>query len=271
MSTGSGSERLPGRRPAPAARAARSSSDVRAPATRPLRRPRRSPSPVRHPAIIDAAARAGQAKPRRGRPPRENQDASGSGLGQGGPAMDVLRQHEISESSPPDPQPVRRAPADAARRHLPAGTGSAALDLACGKGEMLCRWAERSGPRAWASTSARCSPPPPGPGRRARGRRPVGSNGRREHVRRRAGVVRRGGLHRRHLDRRRPRGHVELMRPALRPGGLLLVGEPYWTDDRRPRPSRCGAPAGGVQHAGGNHGSLRERGRRARRDGAGRR
>ncbi len=31
-----------------------------------------------------------------------------------------------------------------------------------------------------------------------------------------------------------PGGTIELMRPALRPGGLMLVGEPYWTEEPPP-------------------------------------
>lgn len=70
-------------------------------------------------------------------------------------SMDVLRQHEISESS----QRILNAFDD--RRLMLLGEicrlqpGQQVLDLACGKGEMHCRWAERYASVGSASTSAR--------------------------------------------------------------------------------------------------------------------
>jgi SAM-dependent methyltransferase len=112
------------------------------------------------------------------------------------------------------------------------GPGDRVLDLACGKGELLCRWARRFGiggtgvdisevfvPAARARAlelgvadrvtfvrgdAADHQPgPDPYPVVSCIGATWIG-----------------GGLV----------GTVELMRRALAPGGLLLVGEPYWID-----------------------------------------
>ena len=80
----------------------------------------------------------------------------------------------------------------------------------------------------------------PRPRRRTRRRRPgrLRARRRRRPRLRRAGRPRR--VHRRHLDRRRRPGTVDLLDRSLRPGGLMLIGEPYW---RREAPDQETAEA----------------------------
>jgi SAM-dependent methyltransferase len=112
------------------------------------------------------------------------------------------------------------------------GPGTRILDLACGKGEMLCRWAQAYGsgghgvdisavflPVATAraaelGVSGRVTFELGDAGRHAA---PAGGYDIASCI----GATWIGaGL----------AGTIELMRPAVRPGGLLLVGEPYWTE-----------------------------------------
>jgi SAM-dependent methyltransferase len=113
--------------------------------------------------------------------------------------------------------------------------GQRHLDLACGKGEMLCRWAERFGTGGLgidishvflAAATARAEEL--GVADRVRFRHGDAS----------ATTVEPGydvvscigatwighGL----------LGTIDLLRPALRPGGLILIGEPYWTEQPPP-------------------------------------
>jgi SAM-dependent methyltransferase len=110
------------------------------------------------------------------------------------------------------------------------------LDLACGKGELLCRWAARFGCRGTGVDLSEVFLP----AARARARE-LGVADRVDFVLGDAAdhgpgpepytVVScvgatwiGGGLH----------GTLDLMGRALAPGGLLVVGEPYWTDPPPP-------------------------------------
>lgn len=111
--------------------------------------------------------------------------------------------------------------------------GMRQLDLACGKGEMLCLYAQRFGisgigvdyfQQFLDSAAARASE--------------LGVADRLQWVQGDAGVYPSeraafdvvscigaswigGDIH----------GTIRLMRPALKPGGLMLIGEPFWADD----------------------------------------
>jgi SAM-dependent methyltransferase len=147
--------------------------------------------------------------------------------------MDVLRQHEISESS------HRILNAFDESRLLLLGEicrlapGQQLLDLACGKGEMLCRWAERYDIgglgvdiSAVFTAAARDRALELGVADRVRIEVADASTYVAEpesyDVVACIGATWIGDG---------PAGTVDLMRPALRPGGLLLVGEPYWVEE----------------------------------------
>ncbi|MBA2552832.1 MAG: class I SAM-dependent methyltransferase [Geodermatophilaceae bacterium] len=143
-----------------------------------------------------------------------------------------LEIHEISEAGHRILNPFTddKLMTLAAAAHLVAGTRI--LDLACGKGEMLCRWAETLGVTGHGVDVSDVF------------LAAAGDRAEELEVADRvsfeqgdAGVYVAepasydvvscigatwigGGL----------AGTLELMRPALRPGGLLLVGEPYWTE-----------------------------------------
>jgi SAM-dependent methyltransferase len=121
------------------------------------------------------------------------------------------------------------------------GAGQRLLDLACGKGEMLCRWAAEYGIGGLGidiSTvflaAARARAADLGVADRVgfqhgdAGRLPA-DRGAYDAVSCIGATWIGGGL----------AGTIALMRPALRPGGLLLVGEPYWT--RPPPPDAVAA------------------------------
>lgn len=143
-----------------------------------------------------------------------------------------LRQHEIAETGHrilnPLVEPQLRLLGEIAR----VGPGTHVLDLACGKAELLCRWAEwfgSSGVGVDLSTVF-------SEAARARADE-LGVSGRVEIVQGDAAAYRArpaafditacigatwigGGL----------AGTVELLRPALKPGGLMLIGEPFWSE-----------------------------------------
>jgi SAM-dependent methyltransferase len=110
--------------------------------------------------------------------------------------------------------------------------GQRQLDLACGKGEMLTRWAQRWGT---GGVGVDLSPVFLDAARERAAELGVAERVRFE--RGDAGVYKAeaagydvvscvgatwigGGL----------AGTVELLRPAMRPGGLMLIGEPYWNE-----------------------------------------
>ncbi|HVQ86728.1 MAG TPA: class I SAM-dependent methyltransferase [Actinomycetes bacterium] len=144
--------------------------------------------------------------------------------------MDILRQHEISEASHRLLNPFSEEQLMLLGEICRLTPDHHQLDLACGKGEMLCRWAERYGMSGLGVDLSQ-----------------VFLNSARERAIE-LGVVDRvsfqqadaaevvlpaasfdvvscigatwigGGL----------AGTVELMRQWLEPGGLMLIGEPFW-------------------------------------------
>ena len=114
--------------------------------------------------------------------------------------------------------------------------GQRQLDLACGKGEMLCRWAQRFGIEGvgvdlsevfLAAAQARAREL----GMAERVRFILGDAGKPPTDGAPYDVVScigatwiGGGL----------AGTIDLMRPVLRDGGLLLIGEPYWISEPPP-------------------------------------
>lgn len=147
-----------------------------------------------------------------------------------------LRHHEIAEARHRILNPLLESHLRLIGGIAGVGPGSRVLDLACGKGEMLCRWAE------WLGSGGVGVDLSPVFSAAARARAvELGVAGRIEIVEGDAATHRAeagafdvvscigatwigGGLV----------GTVELMRPALRPGGTLLVGEPYWIDPPPP-------------------------------------
>ena len=143
-----------------------------------------------------------------------------------------LRHHEIAESGHRILNPITEDKLMLLGDICRLREGQRQLDLACGKGEMLARWSERHGIGGVGVdlsevflTAARM--------RAAE----LGVAGRLTFERADAGGYEAepgafdvvscigatwigGGL----------AGTVELMRPAMRPGALMLIGEPYWTE-----------------------------------------
>jgi SAM-dependent methyltransferase len=143
-----------------------------------------------------------------------------------------LRHHEIAESGHRILNPYTEEKLMLLGRICRLREGQRQLDLACGKGEMLSRWAERYGiggvgvDLSGAFLSA------------ARDRAAE------------LGVADRVAFERGDARAYRPEegafdvvscigatwigqglaGTVELLRPAMRPDGLMLIGEPYWTE-----------------------------------------
>lgn len=150
--------------------------------------------------------------------------------------LNTLQRHEISESNHRILNPFTEDKLMLLGEICRLDADHRQLDLACGKGEMLCRWAERFGNRGLGVdisevflTSARV--------RAAE----LGVDDRVQFEQTDAATYQPGdtsydivscigatwigdGLV----------GTVELMRRAVRPGGLLLVGEPYWTEEPPP-------------------------------------
>ena len=146
--------------------------------------------------------------------------------------MDIVRQHEISEADNRILNPFDEAKLMLLGEVCRLQTGQQLLDLACGKGEMLCRWAARFGIEGLGVDISEVFV--------AAARKRAEELGVADRVRFASGDAGRfkadvasfdivscvgatwigGGIS----------GTVDLMRPALRPGGLLLIGEPYWTE-----------------------------------------
>jgi SAM-dependent methyltransferase len=147
--------------------------------------------------------------------------------------VNTLQQHEIAESS----HRILNAFTDEKLMLLGEvcrlQPGQQQLDLASGKGEMLCRWAEHFGIGGLGVDisdvfvpAARARASELGVGDRVRFEQADASTFVAEpaayDVVSCIGATWIGdGVG----------GTIELMRPALRPGGLLLVGEPYWHDE----------------------------------------
>lgn len=147
--------------------------------------------------------------------------------------MDILRQHEISEAGHRILNPFTDDKLMLLGEVCRLRPGQRQLDLACGKGEMLCRWAGRFGisglgvdiSEVFLSAAARRA-------------RELGVADRVRFEQADAGAFVAGpdrydivscigatwiggGL----------TGTLRLIRPAAYPGGLMLVGEPFWHEE----------------------------------------
>jgi SAM-dependent methyltransferase len=146
--------------------------------------------------------------------------------------MNIVQQHEISEAGNRILNPFNDDKLMLLGEVCRLRAGQRQIDLACGKGEMLCRWAARFGIEGLGVDISDVF--------LAVARKRAEELGVVDRVRFESGDAGRfkvdaasydvvscigatwigGGL----------AGTIELMRPALRPGGLILVGEPYWTE-----------------------------------------
>ncbi|MER7544248.1 SAM-dependent methyltransferase [Actinomadura sp.] len=144
----------------------------------------------------------------------------------------MLRYHEISEADHRILNPFTEEKLLLLGEVSRIGPGTRILDLACGKGEMLCRWAAAFGS---AGHGVDLSEVFLAAARRRAGE--LGVAGRVTFEQGDAGRYRAsarfdavaclgatwigGGL----------AGTIGLMRSAAEPGGLFLIGEPFWTDE----------------------------------------
>ena len=149
-----------------------------------------------------------------------------------------LRHHEIAEAGHRILDPFTDDKLRLLGEVAVVGPGTRVLDLACGKGELLCRWA------AWfGSGGVGVDLSPVFLGAAVARAAELGVSDRLTFLQGDAGTYHAepgafdlaacigatwigGGL----------AGTVDLLRPAIRPGGLVLVGEPYWID---PPPSEA--------------------------------
>jgi SAM-dependent methyltransferase len=150
--------------------------------------------------------------------------------------MSVLRQHEISEAGHRILNPFTDAKLALLGEVCRLRPGQRQLDLACGKGEMLCRWAADHGitgvgvdiSRVFLS-AARARATALGVAERVRfaeadaAAYPFEAGGY-DIVSCLGATWIGGGL----------AGTLDLLRPAVGADGLILVGEPYWAE--RPPP-----------------------------------
>jgi SAM-dependent methyltransferase len=146
--------------------------------------------------------------------------------------MDIVRQHEISEAGNRILNPFSDNKLMLLGEVCRLRAGRHQLDLACGKGEMLCRWAARFGIEGLGVDISEVF--------LAVARKRADELGVADQVRFVSGDAGRFEAHARSYDivscigatwiGGGLAGTIDLMRPALRPGGLMLVGEPYWTE-----------------------------------------
>ncbi|GGM84036.1 SAM-dependent methyltransferase [Dactylosporangium sucinum] len=155
--------------------------------------------------------------------------------------MDFLRQHEIAEAGHRILNPFTDEKLMLLGSLCRLRPGQRQLDLACGKGEMLCRWSDAFGTEGLGVDISDVF--------LAAARERAAELGVADRVTFEHGDAAKveatgydvvscigatwigDGL----------AGTLELMRPALRDGGLLLVGEPYWTE---PPPAEAYAALG---------------------------
>ena len=146
--------------------------------------------------------------------------------------MDILRQHEIAEAGHRILNPFTDAKLELLGELCRWRRDMRLLDLGSGKGEMLCTWARRYGIRGLGVdlseihvAAARARASHLGVADLVRFERAeastfgVGENSF-DAVACIGATWIGGGL----------AGTIDLMRPALVPGGLLLIGEPFWTE-----------------------------------------
>jgi hypothetical protein len=146
--------------------------------------------------------------------------------------MNILRQHEIAEAGHRILNPFTDEKLELLGELCRWRRDRRLLDLASGKGEMLCTWAQRHGIQGLGVDISEVFVPA------ARDRAAhLGVADRVRFLRADAGTFEAdeasfdgvacigatwigGGL----------AGTIDLMRPALAPGGLLLIGEPFWRE-----------------------------------------
>jgi hypothetical protein len=150
--------------------------------------------------------------------------------------MNVLNMHEIAEAGHRILNPLTEDKLMLLGDVCRLRAGQRQLDLASGKGEMLCRWADAFGIEGHGVDISEVFVPA--------ARHRAAELGVADRVRFELGDAAAaakaippgdeydivscigatwigGGI----------AGTIELMRPLVRPGGLLLIGEPYWADD----------------------------------------
>lgn len=144
-----------------------------------------------------------------------------------------LRYFEIAEASHRIQNPIDSEKLMLLGEAIGLTPGMRILDLACGKGEMLCRWA-----RTFGTSGVGVDISPVFLDAARRRAEELAVEPALEFIQGDAGVYVSepeafdivscigatwigSGMH----------GTIKLMRPAIRPGGLLLVGEPYWIEE----------------------------------------
>jgi SAM-dependent methyltransferase len=144
-----------------------------------------------------------------------------------------LRYFEIAEASHRIQNPIDTEKLMLIGDIIDVRPGTRILDLACGKGELLCRWARTFGSVGVGVDISQVFLD----AAKARAEE-LAVESQVEFIQGDAGAYVSepaaydivscigatwigGGMH----------GTIQLMRPALKPGGLLLVGEPYWIDE----------------------------------------
>ena len=155
--------------------------------------------------------------------------------------MDFLRQHEIAEAGHRILNPITDEKLELLGELCRWQRDQRLLDLGSGKGEMLCTWARRHGIQGLGVdlsevhvAAARDRAAHLGVADRVRFEQAEASGFAVDQASFDAvacigATWIGGGL----------AGTIDLMRPALAPGGLLLIGEPFWREDR---PRRRTAP-----------------------------
>ncbi len=143
-----------------------------------------------------------------------------------------LRHHEIAEANHRILDPLVEGQLRLLGEIAGIGPHTHVLDLACGKGEMLCRWAEWFGSSGVGvdlshvfAAAARARAAELGVGDRVTivqgdAAEYVPEPGAYDVASCLGATWIGGGL----------AGTIALLRPAVRPGGLILVGEPYWIE-----------------------------------------
>ena len=141
-----------------------------------------------------------------------------------------LRHHEIAETSHRILNPFTDEKLTLLAEVSRVRAGQRHLDLACGKGEMLCRWAQRHGTLGVGVDLSEVF--------LAAARARAGELGVADRVRFEQGDAAAYAAEPAGFDivscvgatwiGDGLTGTLDLMRPALREGGILLVGEPYW-------------------------------------------
>ncbi len=147
--------------------------------------------------------------------------------------LTALELHEIAEADHRILDPLTDAHLLELAAVARVGAGTRVLDLACGKGEMLCRWAQELGSSGLGvdispvfAAAARKRAVELGVADRVAIEQADASSYRAEpggfDIAACVGATWIGGG---------VAGTIELLRPAVGPDGLLLVGEPFWREE----------------------------------------